>query len=324
MKIIKNNIKNNIDMNKRSDMSGILLVDKPKDFTSFDVVAKLRRVLMTKKIGHGGTLDPMATGVLPIFVGKATKAIELISDQDKKYIAGFKLGMKTDTQDITGNVVFERTKKDLKFSKNDVGSVLNNFIGDVEQVPPMYSAVKINGQKLYHLARKGQEVERPARKIRIYSLKLLSFDEKTQEGILEAYVSKGTYIRTLVNDIGEQLSVGAVLTSLRRTRALGFELGQSFSLDQIQNFVESSEILSKIISVEEVFGSFEKIIFDEETLKKIDMGQRIQPRLKADLQQNVFGKTCYKAYYKAYDKKNNFLGIGCLNSNQIFKFKIKI
>ena len=180
---------------QQSDLNGILLMNKPQGFTSHDVVAKLRGILHTRRIGHGGTLDPMATGVLPVFVGGATKAADFAAAQDKEYVAGFTLGYCTDTQDVTGEMLQTSERYAAEYA---VKQMVRRFIGPQQQVPPMYSAVKVNGQKLYDLARKGREVERPARDIIVHEMELLDFDENAQKGTLRCKVSKGTYVRTLV------------------------------------------------------------------------------------------------------------------------------
>ena len=180
-------------------MDGILVIDKPKSYTSFDVVAVMRKLCGEKKIGHTGTLDPMATGVLPILVGKATRCAPFLDDTDKEYEAEFQLGLSTDTQDITGKVVSETPHR---VTKADIEAVLPQFRGEIQQLPPMYSAVQIDGKRLYSLARQGIEVERETRPVTIYQCDLLSFDEETQKGTLRIMCSKGTYVRTLCSDIG--------------------------------------------------------------------------------------------------------------------------
>ena len=201
---------------QQTELSGILLMDKPEGFTSHDVVAKLRGILHTRKIGHGGTLDPLATGVLPVFIGGATKAADFAAAQDKEYVAGFTLGCCTDTQDVTGEMLQTSERYAAEYA---VKRAVRGFVGPQQQIPPMYSAVKVNGQKLYDLARKGREVERPARDIIVHEMELLDFDENAQKGTLRCVVSKGTYVRTLVNDLGEKLGTLAVLHSLVRTRS---------------------------------------------------------------------------------------------------------
>ena len=211
-------------------MQGILIVDKPMDWTSFDVVAKLRGVLGTRKLGHSGTLDPMATGVLPVFVGQATRAVEFAENGRKEYVAGLRLGQVTNTQDVTGETLETHP---VTAGRRDVEQALARFLGDIQQIPPMYSAIKINGQKLYDLARKGQEVARKPRSITIYELELLEQVSET-DYTFRCVCSKGTYIRTLCHDIGQVLGCGGTLYSLRRTMAAGFTLEQAVTLEEVQ------------------------------------------------------------------------------------------
>lgn len=194
-----------------SNLNGVLLIDKPKEFTSFDVIAVVRRLTGQKKLGHTGTLDPNATGVLPILLGTATKTQDLILNHDKSYTAEFQLGKTTDTLDIWGTVTGEC---ESSVTEEQLRRVIPNFTGEIEQIPPMYSAVQKNGQRLYDLARQGIEVERESRKVTVYSLSLANFDEKAQTGTLEISCSKGTYVRTIIDDIGRVLGVGAVMTAL--------------------------------------------------------------------------------------------------------------
>lgn len=238
-------------------MNGIICINKPQEFTSFDVVAVMRRCFKTKKVGHGGTLDPMATGVLPIFVGGATKAVDIFPDTDKSYRGGFRLGLTSDTQDIWGKLseCGERT-----VSADMVEAALAHFRGDILQIPPMYSALKINGQKLCDLARQGIEVEREARPITISRLELMQFDGT--DGIIEVDCSSGTYIRTLIHDIGEALGTGAVMTSLCRTRACGFSLSQCHTIDEVREADEET-LSSWLMPVDSVFEKYLSIELDE-------------------------------------------------------------
>lgn len=226
------------------------MMDKPQDFTSFDVVAVMRRLCRQKKIGHTGTLDPMATGVLPLLLGKATRAASLLDDTDKEYEAGFRLGYATDTQDVTGTT---RKESEIKASREQLEAVLPNFRGDILQLPPMYSAVQINGQRLYTLARQGIEVEREARPITIYQLDLIEFDENTQSGRLKIRCSKGTYIRTICADIGEKLGTFGVMASLRRTVAAGFCLTDSVTLDEAKALSAEGTLEEKVMPIETLF-----------------------------------------------------------------------
>nr|WP_319489529.1 tRNA pseudouridine(55) synthase TruB [uncultured Caproiciproducens sp.] len=233
-------------------MNGVIVIDKPQGFTSFDVVAVMRRLSGQKKIGHTGTLDPMATGVLPLLLGKATRAASLLDDTDKEYRAGFRLGYCTDTQDSTGKMIQECGKK---AQKDQIEAVLPYFRGNILQLPPMYSAVQKNGQRLYTLARQGIEVERDKRPITIYQLVLNEFDENTQSGILTVRCSAGTYIRTLCADIGGKLGTFGVMSSLRRTRAAGFSLEDAVTLDEAKELSEQEILEQAVRPTESLFVS---------------------------------------------------------------------
>ena len=241
-------------------MNGIICVNKPAGFTSFDVVAKLRGILQTRKLGHGGTLDPMATGVLPVFAGTATKACDIMPDNTKSYRAGFRFGVTTDTQDITGEVL---SQSDMQVRESDITAVLPDFTGDIMQVPPMYSAVQVNGQRLYDLARKGIEVEREARPIQVFGIDIISYDEITREGIMDISCGKGTYIRTLINDIGGKLGCGGIMTSLVRTSSGGFTLGDCFTFEQIQKAKDEDRLGELFLPVEKVFAKLPKLRLGE-------------------------------------------------------------
>ncbi|MBR6101639.1 MAG: tRNA pseudouridine(55) synthase TruB [Ruminococcus sp.] len=217
-------------MSEQTELCGVLPVFKPEGWTSFDVIAKLRGILHIRRLGHAGTLDPMATGVLPVFVGKATKACDILPDSDKAYEAGFRLGLSTDTQDITGKVI---TECGDKVSEALVLTALEGFRGEIMQLPPMYSAVKVGGQRLYDLARQGKEVEREPRRITVYKAELTEYNESTREGRLYISCSKGTYIRTIIHDLGAALSCGGAMTSLCRVSAAGFDLEDCFTMEQL-------------------------------------------------------------------------------------------
>ena len=210
--------------------NGILVIDKSAGWTSQDVAAKLRGVFHERRVGHGGTLDPMATGVLPIFIGRATRAAEFLESAEKEYIAGLRLGTVTDTQDTSGTVLETHP---VTVTRADVQAALQRFLGPIEQIPPMYSAIKINGQKLYDLARKGKEVERKPRNITIFELELLEQVSET-DYLLRCRCSKGTYLRTLCHDIGQALGCGGTMFSLRRTMAAGYTLAEAVSLEEVQ------------------------------------------------------------------------------------------
>jgi len=244
-------------------MNGILIIDKPSDWTSHDVIAKLRVVLGIKRIGHGGTLDPMATGVLPIFIGRATRAAEFCENADKEYIAALRPGMVTDTQDITGNVL--RNSR-VSVSTQEILDVIPRFIGMQKQIPPMYSAIKIGGKKLYELARRGVEVERPARDIFISDIELL--DHSDNEVILRISCSKGTYIRTICHDIGEALGIGAAMSSLRRTVAGAFTLEMAHTLDEIIEASKKDGIGKYVLPVDSLFNHFPPLTLSDENAGK--------------------------------------------------------
>ena len=224
-------------------MTGIICINKPQEFTSFDVVASMRRAFGTKKIGHGGTLDPMATGVLPVFVGGATKAVDLVPDDSKSYRAGFRLGFVSDTQDIWGKL---RSRCENGISEDEMRFALDDFRGDIMQVPPMYSALKVNGQKLCDLARKGKTVERQPRPITIHSLTVEDV-LGPDRFLLRVRCSKGTYVRTLCHDIGQALGCGGCMSSLRRTMAAGFTLDDAVTLDRVQQ--EGEALLAPLDSL---------------------------------------------------------------------------
>ena len=225
--------------------SGIVIIDKPGGWTSMDVCAKLRGILKERRIGHGGTLDPLATGVLPVFVGSATKAVEFAEKGDKEYVAGLRLGVETNTQDITGQVLSTRP---VTAGQAELEGALPAFTGPIMQVPPMYSAIKRNGQKLYELARAGKEVHRDPRPVTIHALTLLG---RTEEGdyLLRVRCSKGTYVRTLCHDIGAALGCGGCMSSLRRTMAAGFTLEQAVTLERVQE-----EGAALLLPVDRFFG----------------------------------------------------------------------
>lgn len=234
-------------------MNGIIVINKQKDFTSFDVVAVARGILREKKIGHSGTLDPMATGVLPVLIGKAAKAQSLLPDTDKEYQADFRLGMTSDTLDIWGTVL---TQSESRCSEADIEAVLPEFRGNIMQTPPMYSAIQKDGVRLYDLARQGIEVERQARPVCINKLELLSFDEETQSGRLLISCSKGTYIRVICDDIGKALGCGCIMTALCRTKACGFTLADAVTLKELEAIKNESRIEELLRPVDSIFMEY--------------------------------------------------------------------
>ena len=245
--------------------SGILIINKPAGWTSMDVCAKLRGIFHEKRVGHGGTLDPMATGVLPVFIGRATRAVEFAEKSDKEYVAGLRLGVVTNTQDASGDILEERP---VRVSQEQLEASLEGFRGDILQVPPMYSAIKINGKKLYELARKGREVERPARPVTIKTLELLD-EQGDSLYTIRVRCSKGTYIRTLCHDIGQSLGCGGCMASLRRTMAAGFTLEDAVTLEQVQQTEDPAALL---MPVDSLFQDRKKLVVAPPAEKKIRNG----------------------------------------------------
>lgn len=254
---------------------GILCVDKPADFTSFDVVAKVRGMSKCRKIGHGGTLDPMATGVLPLFFGRAVKATALMPVQDKRYTARVRLGLTTDTQDITGTVLSETR---ARIDRERLEEALCPLRGTIRQLPPMYSAVWVDGRRLYDLAREGREIDRPEREVTIHSLELLGFDEAVQEFELDVRCSKGTFIRTLCHDLGQALGCGAVLTELRRTETLGYTIDQCVTLDTLQRVCDEGELDRLLLPTDSAFSMYGRIFLSPQQANMFRHGIRLDSR----------------------------------------------
>ena len=252
-------------------INGIVNVYKEKGFTSFDVVAKMRGIFKQKKIGHTGTLDPDAEGVLPVCLGRATKVCDLLTDKDKEYETVLLLGVVTDTQDLTGEVL---ERKEVNASENEVKSAILSFVGEYMQVPPMYSALKVGGKKLYELAREGKEVERKARPITIYELELLKAEHPEYE--IRVVCSKGTYIRTLCHDIGQALSCGAVMTSLVRSRVGEFRLQDAKPLSALQELADRGRLLEAVVPVEEMFHTLPAIGVSEDAQKALLNGNQLK------------------------------------------------
>ena len=267
-------------------MNGIVIVDKPQGWTSQDVTARLRRVFSTRRIGHGGTLDPLATGVLPVFVGRATRAVEFFEHAEKTYEATLRLGMKTDTQDITGTVLEERP---VTVTEQDILNVLPAFRGEILQIPPMYSALKVNGQKLYDLARKGKEVERQPRPITIHELELLHFDG--QDARIRVRCSKGTYIRTLCEDMGEKLGCLGCMAALRRTRAGEYTIEKAVPL---QTLLDAENPEQYLLSMDSPFLGYPAVTLSENQEKRCRNG-------------NAFTLRVPDGTYRAYGKNGEFL-----------------
>ena len=274
-------------------MNGIVIIDKPEGWTSQDVVSKLRGVLHTKRIGHGGTLDPMATGVLPVFVGRGTRGVEFFEHAEKTYEAVLRLGVTTDTEDITGNVL---KTAEVQISEQEFLGILDKFRGEIQQIPPMYSALKVNGQKLCDLARKGREVERKPRTVTISRLECTAFTGETAR--LTVTCSKGTYIRTLCKDIGEALGCGGCMESLRRTAAGAYTIDEAVPLS---NLVESENPEGCLRPVDTMFAAYPAVTLTDKQALRCRNGNSFS----IDLPENT---------YRAYDAAGEFLMLAKVES----------
>ena len=282
-------------------MEGIIVVNKPKGITSFDVIRKLKKILKTKKIGHTGTLDPLATGVMLMCVGKATKLASDLEAKAKIYIANFDIGYATDTYDIEGKKIVENI---IDVSKEDLEQSIKKFIGNIKQVPPMYSAIKIDGNKLYHLARKGIEVERPERDITIEYINLLDF--KDNKAKIETKVSKGCYIRSLIFDIGQDLGTYATMTALQRNQVGDYSLENSYSLEQIEEMVLNNDF-KFLKTVEEIFSYDKYSLQTEKELTLYKNGNTVK------IKENLENKK-YRIYFQ-----DEFIGLANVENNNLLK-----
>lgn len=289
-------------------MNGIIVIDKENGYTSFDVVAKMRRICGEKKIGHTGTLDPMATGVLPILIGNATKAQSLLPESDKEYEATLSFGITTDTLDITGKVL-SQTESNVK--SEDLEAVLPQFRGDIMQLPPMYSAVSKDGVRLYELARKGLVTEREARPITVYKLDLLNFDEQLQSAQILVKCSKGTYIRSICDDIGQVLGCGAVMTSLRRVTACGYTLDDAITLEKAKELSENGMLEEYLRPTESVFACYPSVKVTEAQAVRFKNGGGLMLS-RTDVDDNSENG----AYYRVYNSSDVFLGFGYVNKEK--------
>lgn len=248
--------------------NGIIIIDKPQEFTSHDVIAKLRGILKMRKMGHSGTLDPMATGILPIFLGNATRAVDFHGVTNKEYVATFKLGIETTTEDIWGEIL---NTQPVHIPVETVCKTVESFKGKISQIPPMYSAIKINGQKLYDIARNGGTVERKPREIEIFEIEMLDLDGLEQdEYAIRVLCSKGTYVRTLCSDIGKKLENIATLTSLRRTKSGGYFKG--YTIEEIQKLADDGEIEGILMPTDSVFSEYHKVFVNEQAFSRLKNG----------------------------------------------------
>lgn len=282
-------------------MEGIIVVNKPKGITSFDVIRKLKKILKNKKIGHTGTLDPLATGVMLVCVGKATKLASDLEAKDKIYIADFDIGYATDTYDIEGKKIAENI---IEVSKENLKQSIKKFIGNIKQVPPMYSAIKIDGNKLYHLARKGIEVERPERNVTIEYINLLDFKDNKVK--IETKVSKGCYIRSLIYDIGQDLGTYATMTALQRKQVGDYSLENSYSLEQIEKMIFNNDF-NFLKTIEEIFSYDKYSLQTEKELTLYKNGNTVK------IKENLENKR-YRIYFQ-----NEFVGLANIENNNLLK-----
>lgn len=268
-------------------MDGILIINKEKDYTSHDVVAKLRGILHMKKIGHTGTLDPQAQGVLPVALGKGTRLVELLTEKKKTYRAVLRLGTETDTQDMTGRILSE---KEVSVTEKEVRAVCQGFLGHQLQVPPMYSALKVNGKKLYELAREGKVVEREPRPVEFYEIHVESVNLPLVT--LSVTCSKGTYIRTLCHDIGQKLGCGGAMEALLRTASGKFTLADSYTLAEVESFVKDGTIEQKVLSISQVLSDYPALCTSQEGTRLLLNGNPLAPSLVEGEEKNGPVRMC--------------------------------
>lgn len=287
-------------------INGIINIYKEKGYTSHDVVAKLRGILKQKKIGHTGTLDPDAEGVLPVCLGKATKLCDLLTDKDKVYETVLKLGVRTDTQDMTGEIL---ENKKVIASEQEIINVIHSFIGDYQQIPPMYSALKVNGKKLYELAREGIEIERKPRGVTIHDIQIINIEQ--DEVRMAVHCSKGTYIRTLCNDIGEQLGCGGCMKSLLRTKVGQFFLEHSINLSTVVECVEKDQLQANIIAIDSILEEHSPVMIKEEYTRYLYNGNRLETDMIIALEKEELTKQV-----RVYDRDNHFVGLYEYNQNK--------
>ena len=278
-------------------MNGILIINKEKGCTSHDIVYKVKKIF-NEKVGHTGTLDPLAEGVLPILIGKGTLCSKYLINHDKKYVVNLALGQKTETADLEGKIREEKNSPDKSLTQSKIEKVLKSFIGKQQQMPPIYSAIKVNGKKLYEYARKGQNVEIKPREIEIYDIKLMNIDAQKKQIQFEVFCGKGTYIRSLCEDIAEKLETVGYMESLKRIQVGDFKIEESSKIQELEENKEDTKYLeSKIISVEEIFKNKEKIKLDDKKMQLFLNGVKITQNQENDI-------------YRIYDKNEKFIGIG--------------
>lgn len=289
-------------------MDGILIINKPKGRTSHDIVAKVKK-MVGSKVGHTGTLDPNATGVLPLLIGKGTLCSQYLMEHDKIYEVVLKLGIKTDTADAEGNVIEEKETQSINLEEQNVTQILKSFLGKQEQIPPMYSAIKVNGKKLYEYARKGQEVEINSRQIEIYKCELKEINIEEKEIYFEVHCSKGTYIRSLCEDIAQKLGTIGYMKELNRLRVGKFDIKQAITVEELETNISNEVFVSEhFISIEKAFEDKKTVIIPQQRLKHFLNGVK----LSFDLEDGL---------YEIYNEKSNFIGIGMVK-NKLLKREI--
>ena len=293
-------------------MNGVILIHKEKDFTSFDVVAVVRKLTGQKKVGHTGTLDPNATGVLPVLLGTATKAQDIIPCHDKRYRADFRFGIATDTLDIWGKVM-EQQPSDI--TQEQIEGALGSLRGEIEQLPPMYSAVSVGGKRLYQYAREGKEVERRPRKVTVYSLELISFDEAAQSGTLDIYCSNGTYIRTLIDDLAHALGTVGVMTDLVRYEACGYPLDDCMTLDELRQRIDSGDA-SFLHSVESIFMTYDEVVVSDKQAHRFVNGNPLDI-VRTPLRDYAGDKKIFRVK----DRQGAFLSLGIIDGDSLKLYK---
>ncbi len=279
-------------------ISGILVMNKPRDFTSFDVIAKLRGILKIRRLGHTGTLDPMAEGVLPVLVGTATKACDILPDETKAYRAGFRLGLVTDTQDITGKTLSTAA---VNVTGSQLEAVIPRFIGEIQQIPPMYSAVQIDGKRLYDLAREGKTIERPARSITVHDIIITQYDAAAGAGVLEITCGKGTYVRTILHDIGAVLGCGACMTSLTRTMASGYSLADAHTFADVEQIMAEGRLEAVLQPTQSLFAALPRLTLPQGQAKLYRNGVKLSLERVCGISQ--------ADRYTVYDTEGVFIGL---------------
>ena len=298
-------------------MDGIINVYKEAGYTSHDVVAKLRGILHQKKIGHTGTLDPAAKGVLPVCLGKATKVCELLTGKDKTYQAVCRLGVVTDTQDMTGKVLEEYSVKDI--TREQVLEAVHSFQGEIMQVPPMYSAIKVGGRRLYELAREGVEIERQPRPVTIARIEILQVDLDQQTFTMEVTCSKGTYIRTLCHDIGQKLGVGAAMENLVRTQVDIFRIEEAITLTEIESLLKEDTLQDSIISIDALFPDYRKLQIQQRFAGKLQNGNLLKPDF---FEPPVFQELADGEKVLLYDENGQFKAVYQSKGTDLFVVKM--